>query len=219
MPDDFPTKAEFARSMAVTSQAISKAIREKRVILSVDGKINTRDPITRKYMHRDTNPRKVAIRAKPAPAKAAASPKIHPAPEPDIPPRPAGPITPHADKGDRADTAPDWDDLDAQKTREQIEKLRLENQSTRLELIPRDGVKHFVGQIASAHSSILLPLGGRLAKQIASELGVSDPAAIIRVEETIQAECYQVVGMIKRKIADYLANIKTDDKEPQPDLF
>lgn len=212
MPEPMPSKAEFSRSLGVSAAAITKAIKAGHVILDGDGRVNTHDPRTQKYMTRPPRERRAA-------QKAAARKD----PEPEIPNTPAGPPLPQDTAcpprsemgGNRLSGQEDTDDLDDRKTLQQIEKLRLDNESTRLELIPREGVKHFVGQIAGAHSSILLPLGGRLAKQLASELGVTDSAAIIRVEETIQAECYQVIGMIKRKIKDYLKSIKAEDRAPE----
>ena len=146
--------------------------------------------------------------------KADAPPVIISVPERKEQPRTTAhiPLAPRTTRNEILGDTDDIDpyDLDDELKREKILTSRQARAEKRKELIPRESVKGFVGQIASVHSSLLIPLGGRLSNDIALAFGITDPSAVIKVEEIITKDSYQIISMIKRKTDDYVKTMEDE---------
>jgi len=103
--------------------------------------------------------------------------------------------------------------------RGRAEKLELENQKKRGELVDRALVSQVFGEIYSVHRSILLNIGPGLSDSLAA---ISDTAAAektLKMQELIDNEIYSALAAIKAAINKFLRQVKADeinDSLPEP---
>lgn len=202
-------RREFAEAAGVSETAIAKNKKLPRVRLP-DGSLFF-DPANKQisdYINRKSGkPNLKKIRAEPEEKKRKTLP-IRVEPESEVP-KAASPKY----KTVKTKPVPDEEEvdeynLDDELKKEKILTSRQARKEKRRDLIKREVVKAYVGQIAAVHSLILIPLGGRISGDIAREFGIATPEKIIRIEEIITEESYKVINMIKRKNSDFINSIK-----------
>jgi len=211
---DAITQSDLAKQYGVSRAAVSLAVSRGNLILTADGLINLHDTRTVRYLEKMADRKNKAIdkqekhpKKKPANSIKPTAKTITPInPEYEMPPVIASPkpIRPPKATGNLDE---EQFDLDDELKREKILTSRQNRAKARQELIDREVVKAYVGQIAAVHSSILIPLGSRLANELAIEFGSTDPSAEVKVEKIIQDECYRVITTIKKRNQEFLKNI------------
>jgi hypothetical protein len=202
-------RREFAEAAGVSETAIAKNKKLPRVRLP-DGSLFF-DPQNKQiadYINRKSNkPNRKEVR--PEPEEKKQTPSSIPKEPETIPSKIAQP----KNKIVKRQPIPDDEEvdeynLDDELKKEKILTSRQARKEKRRDLIKREVVKAYVGQIAAVHSLILIPLGGRISGDIAREFGIATPEKIIRIEEIITEESYKVISMIKRKNSDFINSIK-----------
>jgi hypothetical protein len=89
-------------------------------------------------------------------------------------------------------------------------KLELQNAERRKELVETAAMRVVFGRIYSAYTSIVLPLGAKLADQVSAEYKLEDPVAKLRVQEILDDELYSALTSIKRNIDDFLTQCEAE---------
>jgi hypothetical protein len=111
---------------------------------------------------------------------------------------------------------PDEERLDYKRRweRARAEKLEIENQRKRGELIPRPLVAQVFSKIYSIHRSQFLNIGPSMSDLIASEMGIKATGKTLRVQELLNKESYNCLSSIKIEIEKFLKSIEAN---PLPD--
>jgi hypothetical protein len=213
---------ELARRAGVKKQAITYQVKKGLLprVVSPEGKqgFNETDPRILDYIAHASSQRATAHGTVVAPAENLGVNEAQP-PAPSSPPpkktrksaAAAAPVAPPADSDDEDDdelgAGLDYlekGDLDRAKVREQIIKARIDNNVARGKYLPREDVKRVFGRVYSVHTSILRPLSSKLGPDLAALFGNTDPALTLRAIQAIDAEVYRALGMIQRRLIDYL---------------
>jgi hypothetical protein len=116
---------------------------------------------------------------------------------------------------------PETAELKKRTERARAQKIEIQNAERRKELVETASVKLVFGRVYSAFTSIVLPLGAKLADQVAAEYKLSDSAARLRVQEIMDDELYAALTGIKREINDFLRRcaagpLPETDPPPKP---
>lgn len=191
------TQRELSEAAGVSIPAVSKSKKLPR-IYDADGHrvFNENDPEVKSFIASNNENRKKARKEKSRSATAPRQPK--PAPPPDD-------TDSSVTRPGRRKPAPeDAFTLDDKKTVEQIEKLRLENAETRGDLVAREDVKRIWVRIIAIHTSILQPLGAKQARDVARCLGITDPALILKAQESLDKETYSALTDIKKRLMAFV---------------
>jgi hypothetical protein len=109
---------------------------------------------------------------------------------------------------------PETAELKKRTEKARAQKIEIQNAERRKELVETAAVKLVFGRVYAAFTSIVLPLGAKLADQVAAEYKLSDSAARIRVQEIMDDELYAALSGIKREINGFLRNCAA---EPLPE--
>jgi ATP-dependent exoDNAse (exonuclease V) beta subunit len=99
---------------------------------------------------------------------------------------------------------PETSELKKRTERARAQKIEIQNAERRKELVETAAVRLVFGHIYAAFTSIVLPLGAKLADQVAAEYKLEDAAARVRVQEIMDDELYAALAGIKREINDFL---------------
>ena len=196
------TLSELAEAARVSLPYASKCAKDGKFPFErqADGsmKIDAAHPAVVKFMikRRDEKPAR--------PPKATAEKK----PKPSMPPAAdAPPVPPHRPPPASQPAAVDLDD---KKTEQQIEKLRLENEATRRELVPREDVRSVFLKFYGIHASILGPLSSKIGRDLAVALGHTDPESALKSEEIVDREIFEALGSIERQMQEYLLTLELE---------
>jgi hypothetical protein len=116
---------------------------------------------------------------------------------------------------------PETAELKKRTERARAQKIEIQNAECRKELVETASVKLVFGRVYSAFTSIVLPLGAKLADQVAAEYKLSDNTARLRVQEIMDDELYAALSGIKREINDFLRHcavepLAVSDPTPPP---
>jgi len=208
------TLQELATAAGVGLPAASMALKRKGIPHErlPGGAIflNPADPKVVAYMTKSSARRRSSQKEK------AARPETGiPVSEPKpAPPRPAAPKAsePTPPPSPRSDPKPTEQasafDLDDQKTEQQIEKLRLDNEQTRKELVKRDDIKAVFAKFYGVHASELTQLPTKIGKDLALRFGRSDPEATMITTEVIDREIFQSLETINRIMKEFLETLE-----------
>jgi hypothetical protein len=101
---------------------------------------------------------------------------------------------------------PETAELKKRTERARAAKIEIQNAERRKELVETASVHLVFGRIYSAFTSIVLPLGSKLADQVAAEYKLSDSAARLRVQEIMDDELYAALTGIKREVNGFLTS-------------
>ena len=175
---------------AETSRAgIGKAVKEKRVILNENGKIDSTHPTNKKYIQerkRDTrtvqnHSLRKAVAKNPA--------KIHKTKVEIIPNVAPSEILPDERSASLLEKAAlkslDKIELENEKLIEQITKLQIENAKNKKLSVPRDYMDSVFEKLNSVIVSTLMPIADQLGEQIAAIYEDDDPKKMIESETLI----------------------------------
>jgi hypothetical protein len=93
---------------------------------------------------------------------------------------------------------------DFKKIVEQVKMLRLKRDEKRKELIPRSSVRSILSRMYQIETNEFVPLGTRVAPDIAALCGLDDPEKILLIDERIENEVYKILEHMKIEINKYL---------------
>jgi len=184
------TKAELARRIGITRQAIDKAVKKGRLRLVGEGrsaKIDFHDSLAVIYMNDHSASRQVAKKLKD---------------QDDTNKN----ITP--EKQQQLDAAGESTQLRDEKLRIQTKKLRMEMAEKMGELVLRSGVEKAFGKLTSSIISYIFPIGDRVSPGIAGVFKSTDQDNINETKRMIDKEIGRALEAVKKDIQEYLTDIK-----------
>lgn len=159
------TQAEAARIKGVSRSAITRAVREGRVVLNKDGLIDERRKVNKLYLSTEKYTPMTSVKAgdksgtktggKDAPGSGSTQ---------VLTPTMLNRLASRQEKADRAKEAKSA--LEAQKTREEIEKLRIYNGEKRRTLVPVLTAAHTMADLGATISTHLLQFPRRVCERV-----------------------------------------------------
>lgn len=212
--------ADFSRFVGVARSSITRAVQTGRLTLTASGEIDETSPEAAEFIqavrdraatHVDSgrpsgaNSRDLGLKT----ASRATLGQI-PTSRGNVPPRNSAQPSTLGRAGPSA-RAPSRSEAELRKSVAAAERIELQNRRTRGALLEAEDVRQVFGKLYSVHTSILRPLGARLADQLAAELGTTDPAKILRAQQIIDGEVYAALAHIKREIDEWLAAQATSE--------
>jgi hypothetical protein len=189
------------------------------------GRVDPAHP-TNRYFQDSTDGRRISRAAPPAAPEPQAVADGPPPPAPDAPAGPKGkrrrvngkkaqPRRPATPSGQlELPTVPDAaykNQVDVAKRTEETIALRMKNQKERGELIARETVKGYFGELQQIETTELLTLGEKLSPEIAALFGIDDPAAVLDVGKFIQKELSTTIEHIETKMRKFLKSFQVDE--------
>lgn len=113
---------------------------------------------------------------------------------------------------DQSDTGAGYKNkADLLKVIEYTRGLQIKNETARSQLISRDIVKRFFGELYTIETTELLTLGEKLAPEIAALFGLDDNGAILEVGKYIQKELSKTLEHIEDKLDTFLKSFQADE--------
>jgi hypothetical protein len=174
------TKTGFAKLCGVTRTAVFYAVTQGRLIVNEDNKIDIEHPLNAEYK------------------------RIKDAGESATPVGPRGNKTKTAPAGTFSGDNVTKADIDKQKTLAQIEKLNIENETKRKELIDRKLVARVFTEIHTVDVQQIVPLKDKLVADIAAIFGVSDDKLMHQARAAAEKEIYRALKHRKRILDDFV---------------
>lgn len=198
------SQSKYAELCGITRQAVSLAVKEGRVCLAKNQKVDPDHPTNRYFRHAARN----RLEREPAPVPA------------ELPP--AGPKGKQRKRNgkknqngltksvlkqlDLPETGAGMfkNQVDVAKGVEQTRALQIKNEEMRNKLISRDLVKRYFSELYTIETTELLNLGERLSPELASIFGVDEPAIILDASKYIQRELSKTLEHIEITINKFL---------------
>lgn len=212
------TQMAFAELSGVTKGAITKALKNKKLVLTDDKKIDDKDPLSLRYL------RVQLEKAKTGADRAIKESKRKPViiepveEEDDLIDNLIDDIEPGIveevfkkpktktviDSQAMADLYDDKESVEIEYKKANTEKVKISNAEKLKLLIPIDVVKKKFGQISSVILNYFFPIGSRLAPLVCSECGITDPLVIKKVENIIDKEVTRSLSEFKKVASEDL---------------
>lgn len=189
------TKSAFAKQAGVSAAAVTQAVKSGIIVTFEDesGKtlIEPDHPVNRSYLaSARANRGKSARQSESARAKhEQRTPKHKQAPARNTLLDPEAP----------ADKLPDKIEMEIRRLIQQEEKDRIANEERKGNLIPREIMIRKLDMLVSVLNNHFLPFARRMTPEIAGELGVTDPAQQLKIEEMLNMEMQRALSEFKRE--------------------
>jgi hypothetical protein len=228
------SKAELARKLGITRQALQLAGKVGRIDLSQKGKVDLDGPNTIAFISTHTKTGKLVTGVK----RNAKEPDDNDnffgdtTPQDDSDPviqSAAGQLTdkPEFTEEEKRD-AVSWDDirqsektreekinvelmvrsdLERQKIVEQVVKMRTETMVKRKQLVNREITRNIFAKLAAVDTSELTPLGDSISGDLAAAFGEDDPKARMKVKHIVDKRVFGALRHRKRIMEDHLKKI------------
>ena len=198
------SKAEFARLAGVSTPAISKAIKDERIVIFGKGrlaKIDALHPINLQYIN--------SIEDHPtAGGKKSSSVPNKPGPAP-LPPIEVEDLTKLLDSDNLG--ALSKQSADRLKTIAQIKQIQINTEKLRNDLIPRVLVQRIISRLYTIDVNEFRTLGPNLAPEIAALASIDDSETIIKIEAIVEKEVYNILRHVKRLMDDFLKSVGAEE--------
>ncbi len=191
--------SKFAEICGVSKPAISRAKRERRIVVNEQGGIDLAHPVNQAFQMRakEHTGRRLGKSNKP---------KIEAKPEPVI-----DNVTERPKKLQSVDiySINGTDALHIERV-EKIRKLQITNAATRKELIDRKIFIKFIQKLYAVDTNELTVLCNRVSSSVAAIFDSEDPGHILQVEELLLDDMYSTLENIKNIMNKWLEELKSD---------
>ena len=114
---------------------------------------------------------------------------------------------------DDPDELSELDNLPALERIEKIKNHRFLRAVKSSELVPREMVKAVFARFFTVHTSILIPMSGKIGPEIATSLGITTGSGVLSIQEIIDREMYLALGQIKKTMDESIERIERGETE------
>jgi len=212
-------QSELARKKGVTRQAVKKAISEGRLPVEGSGRaarIDLNHPLTLAWLRTPSTPGKALGPPLSRPqGKPAEKKKAEPSPKPKDkePPEENGRRGLPSNEEDLQEFL-QFTSLKNEKLQEELNKVRLDNQKKRGELIERTLVQKFIHGIHEIDNGQWKTLGLKISSDVAAVLGIDEDEKVRSICDLIDKEVMGVLNLIKREQNSFLIKLGAEKIAP-----
>ena len=191
--------SEFAELCGVSPSAITKAVRQKRLVKS-GKKIDVFNRTNAAYIRDKTREQK---NPEPPPVETNSDPKETPA---------KNDTSKQSSNDDGTDISKA--EISVLKTIEDIETAKIKNDKERKKLVDRKPLIALFGFLQTVDKQEIVPLAGAFTDACSAAFGEKDKKKIHRMEQRLTSDIYKALAHKKRLIDDYIKeNLKADEED------